>query len=194
MSAPPRLKSSLFAALGLRPAHAQHTEREEALLVKYAAGRRLLAEIGVAEGVSAGALKEAAGSDATLYLIDPYESGRIPGLNFQKFVAHRLVGRKPGARVVWVESYSHDAVRDWKDGLDFVFFDGDHDYEACLRDWRDWSGLIARGGIAAFHDARVFDGGWTGPDWGPVRVVAQIAGSDWRKVGEADSLVIFQRS
>ena len=64
----------MYAWLGLRPFLAQHTAAEHAALQRWALGRTTLAEIGVAEGVSALALREAMSPDGTLYLIDPFHS------------------------------------------------------------------------------------------------------------------------
>ncbi|MBI5623173.1 MAG: class I SAM-dependent methyltransferase [Elusimicrobia bacterium] len=36
--------------------------------------------------------------------------------------------------------------------LDLLFIDGDHSYEACLRDWELYGALLAAGGVAVFHD------------------------------------------
>jgi predicted O-methyltransferase YrrM len=46
---------------------------------------------------------------------------------------------------------------------DFVFIDADHSYEACKRDWENYSPMVRPGGIVGFHDynhppvKRVFD-------------------------------------
>ncbi len=53
----------LYAWLGLRPFVAQHTAAEHAALQRWANGRTTLVEIGVAEGVSALALREAMSPD-----------------------------------------------------------------------------------------------------------------------------------
>ena len=36
--------------------------------------------------------------------------------------------------------------------IDLLHIDGAHDYEAVLADWRDYSGLVRKGGLVAFHD------------------------------------------
>jgi predicted O-methyltransferase YrrM len=187
----------LFQLMGFRGAIAQHTPAEEALLQKYARDRKSIVEIGVAEGASAVALRHVADPVGTLYLIDPYPSGRMPGLNFTKLVAHRYVSSYPKAKVRWIEEFSFDASKTWDEPIDFLFLDGDHAYESCLQDWNEWSPFVISGGIAVFHDARIFPNGWTKADWGPVRVVNQIfrenSNPDWRIIDEVDSMVFLQK-
>jgi predicted O-methyltransferase YrrM len=36
--------------------------------------------------------------------------------------------------------------------VDLLFLDGDHSYEACLRDWQLYSQLLRPGSLVAFHD------------------------------------------
>ena len=107
--------------LGLRPAVAQHTAAEHEAFRKWAEGRECVVEIGVAEGVSALALREGMAEDGTLYLIDPFHLSRLPALNFIKRVARRTVGGSSRGRVVWIEKFSQDAVRDWKEVHRFDF-------------------------------------------------------------------------
>ncbi|MFZ1204031.1 MAG: hypothetical protein WAN97_06955, partial [Candidatus Acidiferrales bacterium] len=59
----PKLRHPFYAWIGLRPALAQHTDAEHAALKRWAENRRHLVEIGVAEGVSALALREAMAGD-----------------------------------------------------------------------------------------------------------------------------------
>jgi hypothetical protein len=65
------------------------------------------------------------------------------------------------------------------------------------RDWNDWHRFIVPDGIVVFHDARVFPGGWTKPDWGPVKLVNDLFRGTglrgWSIVQEVDSVVVVQR-
>ncbi|MGC2233067.1 MAG: hypothetical protein WBA09_16325, partial [Candidatus Acidiferrum sp.] len=107
------LQHSACAYLGLRPAQAQHTAAEHAAFRKWAGGCKCVVEIGVAEGVSALALREGMAEDGTLYLIDPFHLSRIRALNFIKRVAQRTVKGSSRGKVVWIEKFSQDAVREW---------------------------------------------------------------------------------
>jgi cephalosporin hydroxylase len=41
-----------------------------------------------------------------------------------------------------------------REPLDFLFIDGDHSAEGVKADYRDYGGLVRRGGLIAFHDIR----------------------------------------
>lgn len=189
-------EGSVFGFFGLRPVYAQHTREEEDLLRRYAAGKSSVVELGTAEGASAAVLRAAADPGGTVTLIDPYLPGRIPGLNLQLWIARRYVGAAGGARVEWIRRKSFDAVKRWSRPIDFLFIDGDHEYESVRRDWLDWTAHVAPDGVVALHDARVFPGGWVGPDWGPARVASEmISGTgDWRVVDGVHSLLISRRA
>src|SRR6266853_725732 len=120
----PLLRHPAYAWLGLRPALAQHTAAEHAAFIRWATGRRSLVEIGVAEGVSALALREGMAEDGTLYLIDPFHLSRNPTLNFTKRAARRAVETHRRGKVVWIETFSQDAVRTWNDPIDLLLIDG----------------------------------------------------------------------
>lgn len=186
-----------FAWLGLRPAIAQHTAAEHAAFGRCAQGRSAIVEIGVAEGVSALALREAMAPNGTLYLIDPFHLSRIQALNFTKRTAHRAVNSSPRGKVVWLQQFSSDAVKNWKEHIDFLLIDGDHAEAMVQKDWDEWSPFVVPGGLVAFHDARLFEGGWTEPGYGPLRLVDRLFRSgktpNWKIVEEVDSIVIVER-
>jgi predicted O-methyltransferase YrrM len=191
------LRHSACAFLGLRPAMAQHTAAEHTVFRKWAEGCKCVVEIGVAEGVSALALREGMAEDGTLYLIDPFHLSRIPALNFIKRVAQRTVAGSGRGRVVWIEKFSQDAVKGWKETIDLILIDGDHAEAAVERDWQDWSRFVKPGGVVLFHDARVFSGGWATANYGPVRFVDRFfrsgAGTDWTIVEEIHSVFVVRR-
>lgn len=192
-----KMRHPVFAWLGLRPIFAQHTLAEHEALLRWGAGRRSVVEIGVAEGASACALREAMSPDGVITLIDPFHLSRLRRMNALKRAAHAAVGRFGKSRVVWIEQFSHQAAEHWKDPIDLLFIDGDHQEEAVIRDWREWSAFVKAGGVALFHDARVFAGGWPTPEYGPVRAVNKLFRTGtvqgWRIVDEVDSLVVIER-
>jgi predicted O-methyltransferase YrrM len=153
------LGHSFFGFVGARPLFALHTAAEHQALKRWAAGRSSLAEIGVAEGVSGLAIREAMDEHGMFFLIDPFHLSRIPALNFTRRAAHRAVESCRRGRVRWIEKFSYDAVKDWNEPVDFLMIDGDHSEAAVRRDWEDWSGFLKGGGAAVFHDARTFEGG-----------------------------------
>ena len=154
-------------------------------------------EIGVAEGGSAVVLREAMSPSGTLWLIDPFHLSRVRAINATRRAAHRVVGGCKNGTVVWIDRFSFDASRDWHNKIDFLFVDGDHSEKGVQRDWEDWHRFVVPGGLVAFHDAALFPGGWTKPDWGPVRMVDRLfrANSlpEWRIAQQVDSLVVVER-
>jgi Methyltransferase domain len=192
------LRHSACAYIGLRPALAQHTGEEHTAIRKWAEGARCVVEIGVAEGVSALALREGMAEDGTLYLIDPFHLSRMPLMNFIKRVARRMVSASARGKVVWIEKFSEDAVRDWKESIDLILIDGDHAEAAVEQDWRDWSRFVRPGGVVIFHDARVFEGGWTTGEYGPVKLVNRIfrngGAAGWTVAEEIHSLFVVRRN
>jgi predicted O-methyltransferase YrrM len=191
------LAHPVYAWLGLRPFVAQHTAAEHSALQRWARDRRALVEIGVAEGVSAMALREVMSPEGTLYLIDPFHLSRLPALNFMKRTAHRAVGSCARGKVVWIEKFSQDVSGGWKEPIDLLVIDGDHSEDGVQRDWNDWSPFVRPGGVVVFHDARLFDGGWTSPSYGPVKLVDRLfrtgRQADWQIVEEIHSLLVAER-
>jgi hypothetical protein len=191
------LRHPVFAWLGIRPVQGQHTADEHEALKKWATGRSSLVEIGVAEGASAVALREAMSSDGTLWLIDPFHLSRIRYLNAVKRAAHRVVEGCQNGRVIWIEEFSSVAANSWKCPIDFLFMDGDHSETSVWQDWEKWHRFLVSGGTVVFHDAATFPGGWTQEHWGPVRLVDQLfrerALPGWRIVQQVDSLVVVER-
>jgi predicted O-methyltransferase YrrM len=186
-----------FAWAGVRAPLAQHTLAEHQAMERFARGCRSVVEIGVAEGASAVALRTAMDPAGTLYLVDPFHLSRVPMLNFLRRAARRAVGGEAGAQAVWIEEFSHEAVRQWSRPIDFLLIDGDHRESAVERDWNDWSPHVVEKGVVVFHDARLFANGWTSPDYGPVRFVDRTfrnnPSSSWTIAYEVDSLVVVGR-
>jgi predicted O-methyltransferase YrrM len=194
----PILRHPIYAWLGLRPVIAQHTAAEHAALKRWAAGRANLVEIGVAEGVSALALREAMAENATLHLIDPFYLSRARQLNFTRRSAHRAVASCSRGKAVWIEKFSFDAVRDWSAPIDLLMIDGDHSETGVQKDWDGWSRFVVPGGVVIFHDACLFDGGWTTPEYGPVKLVNRLfrdgRAKGWEIVEEVHSLLVVRRT
>jgi len=107
-----------------------------------------------------------------LYCIDPFDaSGDKSSATIYKSVIENLGTsllldkfeenmRKFGVRdrIMVLQGYSHDVIRDFDKPIDILFIDGNHDYESVSRDYNDWSKLIKKGGFIAFHDSHM-----TGP-------------------------------
>jgi hypothetical protein len=193
-----RWRSPVFAFLGLRPIMAQHTLEEDEVLRETARGRRSIVEIGVAEGASGAALRSEMAPDGTLYLVDPFHLMRWRHVNGIKWAARRALGGVHRGQVVWIEKFSDDAASGWNSPIDLLYIDGDHQEGAVTRDWENWSRFVKPDGVVVFHDARVFSGGWTTPDWGPVRLVNRLFRNggvpNWRIAREVHSTVVVERA
>jgi len=187
----------MFAWLGFRPTFAQHTIAEHRALQRWARGRRNIVEIGVAEGGSALALRQVIAGDGKLHLIDPFHLSRLKWINGPRRAAMAAVSRSKNGHVLWINKFSFEAIRVWTGSIDFLFLDGDHAEGAVRRDWDEWHSFVVRGGVVAFHDARVFTNGWPQPTDGPVRAVTALFREHcvpgWAIVDEVDSLVFVER-
>jgi predicted O-methyltransferase YrrM len=194
----PFLRHPVFAWLGMRPVLGQHTAAEHEALTKWAAGRSNLVEIGVAEGASAVALREAMSPGGTLWLIDPFHLSRLRAINATRRAAHRAVRACRNGRVIWIEEFSSVAAKDWNGPIDFLFIDGDHSESGVQQDWDMWHRNVVPGGVVVFHDAATFPGGWTREDWAPVRLVNRLfreqALPGWKIAQQVDSVVVVERS
>lgn len=187
----------VYSWLGIRPAAGQHTAAEHEALRRWAAGRSSIVEIGVAEGVSALALRDVMAEDGNLYLIDPFHLSRFPALNFVRRTAHRAAATCSRGTVIWLEGFSFEVARKWDTSIDLLLIDGDHSPRGVRRDWDHWSRFVMPGGLAIFHDARLFDGGWTSGGYGPVQLVDEVFRKaqppDWTIIDEVHSLVVVKR-
>jgi len=179
----------IFGALGLRPAISQHHLDEGACLRRYAANRRSIVELGVAEGASAWELGQAMAPDGQLVLVDPYAS--LAGA--ARITARRLVNATARGNVRWVRQRSYDAVASWTEGIEFLFIDADHGFEGCLRDWNEWTPFVTPDGHVALHDASPV-ANWVSPADGPPRVVEQALERGWQTIETTVSLVVLSRS
>lgn len=174
---------------------------EEAILRKYAIGKKSLVEIGVFEGASARCIASSLSPDAVLTLIDPFvPDSKNPNLVARQFFTKWNFDQIKGANVRLIQDYSHRVVNSWSDRIDFLFIDGDHHYEACSQDWKQWSRYIVPGGIVIFHDARM--GKSNGAYWdgfeGPTLVIQDILSSaqfssEWQIVEEFMTMVVLEK-
>lgn len=184
-------------SFGLAPAETQTTLAERDCLARQAAGRRVMAEIGVWHGVTTTRLRESMANDGTLYAIDPYPVGRL-GFSIQRRIAQSEVRKARNGMVEWIRTTGAEAARSLAPilagKLEFVFVDGDHSFEGLKADWEGWSGLIAPGGVVALHDSRATS---ATPihQAGSVRYTNEVVRNDRRFqiIEEIDSLTALRR-
>jgi predicted O-methyltransferase YrrM len=134
-------------------------------------------EIGVCEGYNAhNILSEL--DIKKIYLVDPYIPFENRGIKYDhsaklKQAQDRLSRFKD--KTEFVVKKSQDAVDDIPDNLDFVYIDGNHDYEFVKRDIEMYYSKLKNGGIIGGHDFR--------PDYhGVVRAVVEFSEKNNEKI------------
>jgi hypothetical protein len=113
-------------------------------------------EIGVFEGLHAESLDRIL-HPKKLFLVDPYmtyDEGQIPGavVELARQEAHK---RLSSQNVTFLRCKSTEADLT---GLDFIYLDGDHSYEAVKADLDYWWPRLNNGGVIGGHDF----GSWLG--------------------------------
>jgi predicted O-methyltransferase YrrM len=88
------------------------------------------------------------------------------------------------------QGLSHEVAATFAGGIDLLFLDGDHGYEAVLRDYGDWAPKIRPGGCLAMHDVlhAVHEG--------PRRVVDEVVRADpaWIEPRYVGSMFVARRA
>jgi predicted O-methyltransferase YrrM len=151
-------------------------------------------EIGCCDGYST--VNILAVSDLHLTSIDPFIVDPVAPC-LQGKLERFLANVKPfGKRIALIEDYSWNAVKTWKNPLDFLFIDGDHRYEGVLRDFNEWTPLLKVGGILAMHDSRMGRHEAAPFHPGPSQVAKEnVYGQPdrWAIIGEAFSLTVARK-
>lgn len=120
-------------------------------------GFKLGVEIGVERGRYSETLMKA-NPELTLYGIDPYKAYkgytdfvRQSTIEKNKAEAHERL--KPFKNYHFIEQFSVPASVGFKDeSLDFVYIDGNHDFQNVVNDLAVWSKKVRKGGIISGHD------------------------------------------
>jgi hypothetical protein len=113
-------------------------------------------EIGVAYGMNAESILRTLNMK-TLYLVDsykPYIQGDmlVPSFATQTDAMKRLEPYKSKIHLICEDSVT--ASKQIPDGLDFVYFDGNHDCDHVLADIEAYYPKVRQGGILGGHDFR----------------------------------------
>lgn len=119
-------------------------------------GFKIGAEVGVEQGKYSETLCKA-NPEMKLYSIDPWAaymrgSHVIPQKKLDRYYAE-AVTRLALYNCEIIKRYSQDIVRKFKPGtLDFVYIDGNHEFEYVIEDIIKWSKVVRSGGIVSGHD------------------------------------------
>lgn len=150
------------------------------------------AEIGVHEGsYSRWLVRQIKG--LKLYGIDLWDS--YPGYkDFQKHNLHeakqKAIDNVKGYDVEFIQDWSDKAADQFEDGsLDFVFIDGNHQFEWVVADIAKWSKKVRPGGIVYGHD---YDDYTNHRRWNEMSVIPAVDG--WVKAHKIAPLFIVSRN
>src|SRR5262249_23499183 len=119
-------------------------------LVRYAAGKKRLVEIGCGYGLNTSRLRSVMAPDGILFALDPYLPGRL-GFSASRRVALHEVSKISNGSVQWMRSTDVQAARDFvtagEGPVDFVYSDAVNTYDGLRDTWEAWSPLVGPGGI-----------------------------------------------
>ena len=116
------------------------------------------AEIGVSKGDNTLSILQQLPMER-LYLIDPYvpyvEYGGPPGVTLSNHSTYYNVAKKRLSsfpQAIFIKKRSDEAYKDIHEPLDFVYIDGNHNYEYVMKDISLYYPLIQPNGIIGGHD------------------------------------------
>lgn len=140
-------------------------------------------ELGCCDGYSTAIIL--ANSELRLTSIDPMIKTESMGDNVPS------VNRLDSNICLWKDrhtllvDYSWNVAATWKQELDFLYIDGDHDH--AQRDFDEWTKFLRVGGVLAMHDY----GSW--PE--PTRVLNEhvLSSPNWELIGKDGWLVLARK-
>jgi predicted O-methyltransferase YrrM len=156
--------------------------------------RGCIVEVGSAKGRSTVALALGAksGTGAAVYAIEPHEhfQGVLGGVftprNRATFFESLL--RSDTVQIVRVVNLSSEVVAPgWKEEVGLVFIDGDHRFEAVMRDFECWTTHLVEGGLMILHDS-------IDPSLGACKVIElAVTSGDYEMIGGISRATILRR-
>lgn len=132
--------------------------------------KAIIVEIGSFLGRSSAYIAAGSPEDAILYMIDLWDRSlleivsqenryAVAGKSHKFEAIKRLKALGLFEKVIMLQGVSEVFAKDWKYPIDFLFIDGDHNYEGISRDYECWSPFVKSGSRIAFHD---FSPRWPG--------------------------------
>lgn len=142
-------------------------------------GFKIGAEIGVESARYSKCLLEGI-PELTLYGVDLWQAYK----GYKDFGSNKLAEAELMAielakthKLIIKKGWSHEIVKSFADeSLDFVFIDGNHNYESCVQDIALWSKKVRNGGIVYGHD---YDDYTNRGRWHEMHVIQAVDG--WMK-------------
>lgn len=129
------------------------------------------------------AARRAAG--ACVFAIEPFSAeGPRYQRNYESLFDANVADWGVGATIQKIKKTSEAAAAAWTRPIDFLYIDGDHRYDAVVRDIRNFVPFVREGGVFAFHDYK------PGKD-GVRRAVDELVAPHHDKLFQAGSLAVF---
>jgi hypothetical protein len=137
---------------------------EDIAHIKYSSlSKNCIVEIGVLFGDTTKVILE--NSNCLVFGIDPI----VPDSMNQNLIGSEdsiLKLEEKYKNFKFIKDYSFNVVKNWSEKIDYLFIDGDHNYDAVKQDFEEWYSHVSKDGIIAFHDSSANRGGpffWKGP-------------------------------
>jgi len=150
-------------------------------------------EIGSFLGASSCFICNAISDNSKLYCIDTWgnhamkyceEDNENERDTYEEF---KVNTQKYRDKIIEIRKWSTEAIDDLRQmevSIDFLFIDGDHNYEAVNKDWELYSSMLDINSIVAFHDT-----GWAD---GVNKVISESVNHRAKKVAELPNIQFFK--
>ena len=106
-------------------------------------------ELGCYRGGTSQIIIEELYKNATLYCVDSFV---IDGSKVRGLFIDRVLPQYPNMKLM--EMTTHQASQEFKQPIDFLLVDADHQRHSIKEDCEDWLSKVKSGAIVAFHDYR----------------------------------------
>ena len=152
-----------------------HLTNEEKIIL-YTVSKKLrdgsvAVEIGSYLGASSCFISKGLNQTSKLYCIDTWgnhamsygdeDTGDNNLTEKDTYVEFRKNTEKYRSKIIELRGWSTEVIKeliDQEKKIDFLFIDGDHNYEGVKADWNLYSPLLTRGSLIAFHDTSWAEG------------------------------------
>lgn len=132
--------------------------------IKYASNSKdVIVEIGVLDGYTTKYILE--NTKANVYGVDPI----IPDSMNEALIGDIDKINKLSStykNFTFIKDYSYNVIKSWDKQIDYLFIDGDHNYDAVKQDFEEWLPFVKQNGFISIHDSAANRGGpdfWPGP-------------------------------
>ncbi len=111
----------------------------------------LVAEIGTFRGENAQNILENFPHIKTLYLIDPWKE-YLDYTGVENKMTSSILSSALKETIKRIKKFSDEAVKDLPEEMDFIYIDGNHEYNYVKKDMKNYYSKLKKGGILAGHD------------------------------------------